>query len=583
MAKATDKLDIRKYAQRRAQALLLQRTSYEPIMADLRDYILPEIGQSLYRDSASQQQMQGQRHDNKILNSLPTNAAMTLASGMQAGITSPSSPWFRITVPYDWMHNVPAIRQWLDFVQDAMVRTFAVSNMYKVFHQCYLHMGVFGTAAAIIVEDDDTIIHGYMLDQGSYAIGLNKRGFVDSLYREFSMTVHQLAEEFGVENLPQELQDKQKKSTETNRDDDSFYNVACLIEPNTDAIDVPEAMGSPYRSIYWLPRNGGSDEKSSILAIRHYSGNPIFCPRWMESPGVGNYGYGPGRMSLGDCMQLQEMEKDKLKAIRKVVDPPLAAPDTLKGTALNTYPGGITYYSSAGLTAGKPAMGPLYELRPDLAAMATASEAVGGRIKSMFYFDLFKMFSEMDYKQPPTAQEIIEKKQEKLINLGPVIESLTNDLDRVINRTFQVMWSKGLIPPPPSEMMHMAKGSSLNLRIEYVSPLAVAQRMIGLQALQQYSQYIQQLALVKPDVLDKFDADKAADRAAESLGIPADIIPDDKTVKSIRAARAKAQAAQEQTQQALATSQTAKNLGQASTQPGTSLGDLRTQIMGGQP
>lgn len=577
----TPKNEVRQYVTRRASALLLQRTSYEPIMADLRDYILPEIGQSLYRDSASQQNMQGQRHDGKVINSMPTNAALTLAAGMQAGITSPSAPWFRVTVPYDWMYEVSEIRDWLDYVQDALMRIFSMSNMYKVFHQCYMHMGVWGTACAILTEDQDSVVHGFMLDQGSYAIGLNKRGHVDTLYREFSMTISQMADEFGKENLPVTIQEKLVQAGKGNRDDDSFYNIACIIEPNSDALDLPETMGAPFRSIYWLPRNTGDPENEGIIAIRHYSGNPIFCPRWMESPGVGNYGYGPGRMALGDCMQLQEMEKDKLKAIRKVVDPPLAVPDTLKGQLINTYPGSITYFSQAGLTAGKSAVTPLYEVRPDLGALENAIQTVENRIRNMFYYDLFKMFTDMGYKNPPTAQEIIEKKQEKLINLGPVVESMTNDLDRVINRVFQLAWERKLIPPPPAEMLQIARGNSLNLRVKYISPLATAQRMIGLQALQQYSQYVAQMATIKPGATDKLDVDKALDRAAESLGIPADVIPNEKEVAAIRGERAKQEQAVQQQQAALAATQAAKNLGQAKMTPDTGLGALRNQLMGG--
>lgn len=583
MAKRTSNEDISTYASRRSLALLNNRTSYEPIMADLRDYITPEIGQSLNTDSASQQDNHGQRHDQKILNSLPTEAAMTLASGMQAGITSPSSPWFRLSVPFDWMQFAPGVRQWLDYVQDAIRRVIAGSNMYEIFHSSYIHMGVFGISCAVLVEDDETVVHGKILDQGSYAIGVNKRGEVDTVYRTFSWTVRQIAEEFGVDKLPEQLQEKLQSSSKGNRDDDTYYNIHCLIEPNSNALELPETMGKPFRSIYWMDGSYKNSKGSGILAIRHYSGNPIFCPRWATSPGVGVYGYGPGRMCIGDCMQLQEMEKDKLKAVRKVVDPPMAVPDSLKGTVLNTFPGGITYFSSVGLSAGKPAISPLYEISPDLRALAETIRITENRIKTMFYYDLFKMFSDMEYKTPPTAEEIIEKKQEKLVNLGPVVESMSSDLNKVLNRIFQIMWDRGIIPAPPEELIQNATSDSMNLKIEYISPLATAQRIIGLQSLQQYSNYIGQLAQLKPDVLDKFDADAIADHAAESLGIPANVRPDKKVIDKIRADRAKQMKQQQASEQMMAMSRSAKDLGQASTAPGTGLGDLRTQLMGGQP
>ena len=590
MAKRTSYGEIKQYANRRAQGLILQRYSYDPIMRDLTNNITPEIGRSLWTDLSSQTQIQGIRHDAFILNSLPTTCAMTLAAGMQAGITSPASPWFRITVPNDWLYENAAVRNWLDFVQDAMRRVFAGSNLYRVFHESYLHAGVFGTSCAILRGDAERVVHGTMLDQGAFWIAENERGQVDTCYRRFAMTARQLEEEFGKENLPKNIQDMLGNVKEGNRGDDVFFNVECLIEPNSNALDIPEANGKPWRSIYWIGKGAGYDEKEGVISIRHYSGNPIFCLRWATSPGLGWYGYGPGRMCLGDCIQLQEMESDKLKAIRKVVDPPMLAPDTMKGTMIRSAPGSITFYSQAGVTASGTAVKPLLDIKPDLQAMMEAINITSGHIKEMFFYDLFKMFSDMDYKQPPTAQEIIEKKQEKLINLGPVVESCTNELDGVINRVFQLMWEQGLVPPPPPELMQRYKAGSgkipgsFNLKIEIVSPLATAQRLIGLQGMQQFTGYVQQLAQTKPEVLDKIDADAMVDVAAGSLGTPAKIIVDDALVAKRRGARLKAQQQQQQAQQMQATTQSAKNLGQAKTgSDSTALGDLRDQYMGMNP
>ena len=75
-----------------------------------------------------------------------------------------------------------------------------------------------------------------------------------------------------------------------------------------------------------------------------------------------------------------------------------------------------------------------------------------------------------------------------------------------------------------------------------------------------------QLAEVKPEVLDKFDFDKAVEIMADRTGVPPECIVADDIVKQVRQQRAQAQQAQAQAQQhqemLASASQAAKNLGQ---------------------
>jgi len=570
MAKQTPYPEVRKYVTRRADAFVLGRRQHEPAMKDCRDYILPDVGHSFDQDPALVAK-DGSRKDSKIINCTPTEAALTLAAGMQSGLTSPSRPWFKLAVPYAQMREVPTVQRYLQDVQDVMTQVYAQSNIYNILHDTYLHLGTFGTSAALIVEDDERIVHGFMLDQGSYALGIDKRGFVNSLWRTFSLSLYNLAEEFGKENLPQTLQDK-LAAVETgavSRMDDEEWQVECLIEPSSDALELPDVMGRPYRCIYWLTKMSGmSDaERDGILAVRGYSGNPILAPRWHLPVGI--YGYGPGRRAIGDCKQLQAMETDKLRALRLMVIPPLAAPDTMKGIALNTFPGGITYYGQSGVAAGKPSIGPLYETRADLNAVNFTIQIVEQRIRKAFFNDLFMMLASMGDTPRMTAREVVERHEEKLIMLGPVLERLHLELlDTLIDRTFQICLDKKMLPDPPQELQGMP------LKIEYISMLASAQRMAGMQVLGQFVSFVGTMAPAMPTVLDKVDADNIVDEAAAALGVPAGIVVSDKDVAVVRAQRAKQQQMQQMAAAAQVATQGAKDLGQASLDPGTVLGRL---------
>ncbi len=71
----------------------------------------------------------------------------------------------------------------------------------------------------------------------------------------------------------------------------------------------------------------------------------------------------------------------------------------------------------------------------------------------------------------PTATEVAERRDEKLVMLGPVLERLHDDLlEPLIGRVFQIMARVGQIPPPPSPML-----DGMRLQPEYVSPMAALQ------------------------------------------------------------------------------------------------------------
>jgi hypothetical protein len=563
--------EVRKYALRRAEAFVQARRMHESALKDCRDYILPDVGQSFDRDPATVAR-DGSRKDSKIINCTPTDAALTLAAGMQSGLTSPSRPWFKLGVPQAQMREVPTVQRWLQDVQDLMTQVYAQSNIYNILHDIYLQLGCFGTACALVVEDDERVIHNYMLDQGSYALGTDKRGVVNSLWRTFSMTVAQLADEFGKDKLPVQLQNKLKAvdAGGVTREDDEDWQVECLIEPSSDALTLSETLGRPYRCIYWLTNlSGNADDpgRDGILAVRGYSGNPILAPRWHLPTGI--YGFGPGRRAIGDCKQLQAMEADKLRALRKMVEPPLAAPDTMKGVPLNTFPGGISYFGMQGTLAGKPMIGPLYDTRVDLTQVNFTIQVVEQRIRKAFFNDLFMMLANMGDTQRMTAREVVERHEEKLIMLGPVLERLHLELlDTLIDRTFQILLDKRMLPDPPPDLQGMP------LRIEYISMLAAAQRMAGMQVLGQFVSFVGTMAPAIPSVLDKIDADNIVDEAAASLGVPAGVVVSDKDVAIMRQQRAQAQAQQQQAQAMMAATQGAKNLGQSSLDPGTVLGRL---------
>src|SRR3569832_815757 len=190
--------------------------------------------------------------------------------------------------------------------------------------------------------------------------------------------------------------------------------------------------------------------------------------------------------------------------------PPLQVPTSMKNRDVETLPGGISFVDSANPNGG---IKTVFDVNLNLQYLLEDIQDVRGRINSAFYSDIFRMMSD-DQSGRMTATEVAERHEEKMILLGPVIERLQNELlDPLIEMTFKRMLTAGIVPPPPEEL----QGQELS--VELVSMLAQAQRAIATNGVDRFVGNLGAIAQYKPEVLDKFDADKWADTYSDMLGV----------------------------------------------------------------
>jgi hypothetical protein len=252
---------------------------------------------------------------------------------------------------------------------------------------------------------------------------------------------------------------------------------------------------------------------------------------------------------------LQKMQAKALVALDKLVDPPMNAPLNLKNEGASIIPGGVNYLD---LNQGQQSFVPAYQVNPDFQSIEYKIEKVQQAIREGFFADLFLMIA--NSPKDMTATEVLERHEEKLLMLGPVIERIQPELlDRVIDRTFYLMDQVGLIPMPPKEL------EGMELEVEYISLLAQAQKMVGITAIEQTAAFVGNLAAVKPEALDKFDQDEAVDQYADMVGVPPKIIVPDDKVQEIRAERAQQMAQQQAMETGERLAEGAKTLSQADT------------------
>jgi hypothetical protein len=160
-------------------------------------------------------------------------------------------------------------------------------------------------------------------------------------------------------------------------------------------------------------------------------------------------------------------------------------------------------------------------------------------IRQAFYVDQLLM------SQGPamTATEVLQRNEEKMRLLGPVLGRLQSELlQPLISRSFALLLRNGLLPAAPEQL----QGQDID--IEYVSPLAKAQKLTDLQSMLRGFEVMMQVAEIAP-VMDYLDSDKLVQYLVEVTGIPARVIRSDEEVARIRRQQQQAQAQQAQMEQ----------------------------------
>ena len=543
---------------RRWNALKNERSSWFTHWREISDYMMPRQGRFFITD-----RNQGKKRHNNILDSTASKALNRLSAGLMAGMTSPARPWFRLAIADPHMMEYEPVKMWLDDTSRLMRDIFARSNSYRALHSMYKELGGFGTGANIILSDFDNVIHMHPLTVGEYAISTDSRGYVNTLYREFDMTVSQVVEEFGIENVSRNV----KQSFEDGNFD-HWITVLHTIEPRKERdYKKRDAKNMPVMSCY-MESAGDDDDK--VLRESGFRSFPALCPRWDVSGGD-IYGNSPGMEALGHTRQLQHQQLRKAEGIDYQVKPPVQIPIGMKGQEHDLLPGGNSYYDlTTGSTGG--AIRTAFEVNINLQHLLLDIQDVRAGIKEIFYEDLFMMIAN-DQRSNITAREIAERHEEKLIMLGPVLERLHNEmLAPMIDITFDKIVEAGILPPPPKEL------EGVDLNVEFVSMLAQAQRAIGTGSVDRLLGTFGAVMQMKPDVLDKLDADQLIDKYADMLGVDPDLIVADDKVAIIRQQRAKQQQAMQQAAMMQPMADAAKTMSQVDTENDNGLTALTRQF-----
>jgi hypothetical protein len=474
-----------------------------------------------------------------------SQAVRICTAGMRSGMMSSSRPWFKLKAG---VKNFKPDREAMLYYEEFESRIYAImsgSNYYTSGTQMFEDMIVFGTAPKIMYEDRKDIIRCYNPCAGEYYLGAGSDFRVNSFYRTFVLTVMQIVQMFGLQNVDSEVQTLwEQKGASLEQE----IIVAHAIEPNF-SLAMPGMQdkqlgvvpgGFAYREYYWLW--GRSTE--GPLSRRGFREKPFIAPRWATTSNDA-YGRSCGMDALPDILQLHQMTRRQAEAIEKIVRPPMQAEVGLKNQPSSILPGRVTYVQDV----TKGGMRPIYELTNfRIEEMSKLIEKIEARVEKWFFNDLFQMMANLEGVQPRNEMEIAERRGEKLQVLGPVVESTEQELADDIRRIASIMIRRNLAPPKPRSLMNIPT------TIEFDSMIAVAQRAAVTAVMERTMTVITNLEKVVQDPIkrpiDNVNVDKFTQKYADREAFPVDVMNGEDEVAAIRAARTQGMAKAQQQAQA---------------------------------
>lgn len=557
-----------------------ERTSFRNTWMDLSDFILPRRGRFFVTDNND-----GDTKRDEIIDSTASMASRTLASGMMTGVTSPARPWFKLQTDIKEVNKAAAVKAYFDEVEDDMRNIFLKSNLYNVLPTLYEDMGTFSTGCIYMEDDDEDVVRFRGFPIGSYMVANDHKGRARVFFREFQMSVRQIVDKFGRINPlnPKKIDwsniSIRVKEHYENDQLETMIDINHIVLPNEDYDPRrPEAKYKRFKSCYYergissvnnAAGFSNNNQEDKFLRESGYDFFPALVVRW-KTVGEDVYGTGgPGEVCIGDVKQLQLQEKRIAMALEQKVRPSMVGPTSLRNAKASILPGDITYLDESERNGG---FRRLFEVDFDIRELEGKQQQIREKISKAYYEDLFLMLANSDRRQI-TATEIEERHEEKLLALGPVLESINQDLlDPLIENTYTIMADRDLLPDVPEELQ------GLDFNIEYISIMAQAQKLAGIGHIERFLGFVGQLAGLDPMVARKVDLEEAIEEYGALTGIKPKLILSKEQMEALRQQQAQAEQAAMQAEQANQMVQTGKALSETKMDEDTAL----AQLLGGQ-
>lgn len=481
---------------KRFDALKSSRENWESHWQEIAEVIAPRKQEFVGKRTSGDKRM------TKVYDSTGIHANELLAAGLHGMASNPASRWFGMRMVDPALNERDPVKEWLSDVETVMFAALhsPESSITTHLHETYLDLGGFGTACLFIGKGNNGMPRFQARELHECHVDENADGVIDTVYRKFEYTVRQIMQRWG-ETAPENV----KKHHAAGKLDTKF-EIIHAVEPREDRDpnkDTKENM--PFASYYVMVQ----DRK--LLQEGGFEEFPFAIPRWYKTSGE-VYGRSPGMTALPDVKMLQEMAKTTIKAAQKVVDPPLKLNDDGVIGPVRMIPGGLNF-----LRQGAD-INPIVT-NGNIPLSLEMMEQTRNQIRTAFFVDVIQ-FAQSDPNM--TATEVMQRTQERMRLLGPILGRLESELlSPIITRCFGLLSRAGKLPEPPEEVI------DAEYKVEFVSPIAQAQRAGEVDTLRGFLELMLPIIQNKPEVGARINWDALPEWVADRQRIDPELILND--------------------------------------------------------
>jgi len=496
----------------RVRQLKDERSNWESWWQDIAKFCIPRKAEITERKAA------GTKFDADNYDSTARDSLKIFAAGLMGYLTNPATKWLNLRSSNPRLMQSQKVKMFFEESSNQILQTFSKSNFYQQLHEFYLDMPSFGTAAFYSEEDVQDRVRYYARNVREILFEEDDRGRVKTIYRVFELTIRQAYDRWG-ENAGKSVTERYAKKQYGTK----VEYVQCVGPREKYDPTKRGKLNKPFHSIWVnVPDQKKVDEGG-------FEEMPFNVTRFTKvSHEI--YGHSAAMDVFPDIKSTNKMMYYILRASAKAVDPPIVLPHKNYLLPFNFNPSGVNYQTQKTSSASEEKI-QFLDHKGNFAVGRDILIDLREIIRRGFHVDLFLMLTDM---KNMTATEVVERIQEKMLILGPVIGRLQTELlQPIVIRTFNILARNGYIPPIPQEL------ENAEYEVEYVSVLAQAQKFSAVRTIQQFIAMIEQMAAIDPTVVDKFDSDKAADVIADTMGITPKIMREERELQAKREARAK--------------------------------------------
>ena len=481
-----------------------QRDNWNNHYQELADYMLPRKADIVKKRSRGEKKME------LIFDGTALQSVDLLSSSLHGMLTSGASAWFHLTMKDEELGRDEEVQRWLEDSSQRMMRAFTMSNFETEVHEMYVDLVVFGTGC-MFVEMENNTLRFSTRHVSEFYVAEDQFGIVDTVFRKYELSARQAVQRFGIDNVGTFIQ----RTFKTKPDEEVTILHAVMPRKDRDP-SKKDNKNMPFASMYICM------ETKMIIAESGFQELPYVVPRFLKATGE-VMGRSPAMVALPDVKMLNLMSKTIIQAAQKMIDPPLLVPDDGFLLPIRTQPGGLNFYRSG----SRDTITPL-NTGANIPIGLQMEEQRRQAIRAAFFVDQLLSGSTPNM----TATEVIQRQEERMRVIGPVLGRLMNEMLRpLIDRAFALMLRAEMLSVPPEVLQ------GVDVDIEYVSPLARAQKSSSVNGVIRALEILMPLAQSLP-VGDHINPDGLVNYLTESLGVPKKVLKPQSAIDEEREERA---------------------------------------------